>query len=178
LTEARQPLCHAAVLAATAVSLGRSGDPAGAWATYERAETILAEAPWCRHVFRRLVAGAAHAEGWPFPAEGLVESARYFGGEGLVALATACRNLVRAAGLSAPDPVTPDRTPGTLRRFGLTERETDVALLLVEGLSNRQIAERLFLSPRTAEKHVERLLQKTGAASRSALVALTLGRPR
>ena len=44
----------------------------------------------------------------------------------------------------------------------MTERETEVLRLAVKGLGNRQIAERMFLSPRTVEKHVERLLAKTG----------------
>ncbi len=43
--------------------------------------------------------------------------------------------------------------------------------LVADGLTNREIGERLFLSPRTVEKHVERLLAKTGAGNRSQLVA-------
>lgn len=43
--------------------------------------------------------------------------------------------------------------------------------LVADGLTNREIAERLFLSPRTVEKHVERLLAKTGVQNRSQLVA-------
>jgi DNA-binding CsgD family transcriptional regulator len=43
--------------------------------------------------------------------------------------------------------------------------------LVADGLTNREIAERLFLSPRTVEKHVERLLAKTGVQNRSRLVA-------
>lgn len=41
--------------------------------------------------------------------------------------------------------------------------------LVVEGLPNREIAARLYLSPRTVEKHVERLVAKTGVPSRSEL---------
>jgi DNA-binding NarL/FixJ family response regulator len=44
----------------------------------------------------------------------------------------------------------------------VTEREADVLGLLAQGLSNREIAERMFLSPRTVEKHVASLLAKTG----------------
>ena len=46
-----------------------------------------------------------------------------------------------------------------------------VTALVAEGLDNREIAARLVLSVRTVEKHVERLLAKTGAARRPALVA-------
>ena len=43
--------------------------------------------------------------------------------------------------------------------------------LLAEGLTNNRIAARLYLSPRTVEKHVERVLAKTGHANRTALAA-------
>jgi DNA-binding NarL/FixJ family response regulator len=49
----------------------------------------------------------------------------------------------------------------------------DVLTLLAEGLTNREIAQRLFVSPRTIETHVANLLAKTGAASRGDLRALT-----
>ena len=43
--------------------------------------------------------------------------------------------------------------------------------LVADGMANKQIAARLQLSPRTVEKHVESLLRKTGARSRTGLVA-------
>jgi DNA-binding NarL/FixJ family response regulator len=49
----------------------------------------------------------------------------------------------------------------------------DVLRLVAAGLSNRDIAERLFLSPRTVETHVARLLAKTGTATRGGLGALS-----
>jgi DNA-binding NarL/FixJ family response regulator len=63
----------------------------------------------------------------------------------------------------------------------VTGRELEVLGLLGERLSNREIAQRLYLSPRTVEKHVERLLHKTGAGARSDLGRLareTLGPAR
>jgi non-specific serine/threonine protein kinase len=51
--------------------------------------------------------------------------------------------------------------------FGLTRRERDVAALVAEGLSNRDIAARLVISPRTAETHVQHILLKTGFSTRS-----------
>jgi predicted ATPase/DNA-binding CsgD family transcriptional regulator len=50
---------------------------------------------------------------------------------------------------------------------GLTRRERDVAALVAEGLTNRQIADRLFISERTAESHLEHIRQKLGVSSRS-----------
>ena len=49
---------------------------------------------------------------------------------------------------------------------GLTSRQLDVLELIVEGLSNQQIADRLYLSVRTVEHHVEAILTKLGAANR------------
>lgn len=50
---------------------------------------------------------------------------------------------------------------------GLTPREYEVAVLIGEGLSNREIAARLTVSRRTAETHVEHILGKLGFTSRS-----------
>ncbi len=50
---------------------------------------------------------------------------------------------------------------------GLTEREVEVLRLLAEGLSNRAIAERLYISTNTAANHVRNILIKTGAANRT-----------
>lgn len=53
------------------------------------------------------------------------------------------------------------------RRFGLTPRESEVALLIASGLTDRQIAERLTVSWHTARTHSERALQKLGASTRA-----------
>jgi DNA-binding CsgD family transcriptional regulator len=62
--------------------------------------------------------------------------------------------------------------PQVLARAGVTSRELDVLALVADGLPNAVIAQRLFLSPRTVETHVARLLAKTGAAGRAELVQL------
>src|SRR5690242_19266904 len=51
---------------------------------------------------------------------------------------------------------------------GLTAREVEVLVLLARGLSNRQIAERLVITPKTAGNHVEHIYAKIGASSRAA----------
>ncbi len=54
---------------------------------------------------------------------------------------------------------------------GLTRRELEIARLVAEGLSNREIASRSFISVRTAEYHVEQIRNKLGFNSRSQIAA-------
>ena len=54
----------------------------------------------------------------------------------------------------------------------LTERELQVATLIANGLSDREIAEHLLVAKRTAEWHVEQILSKAGLKSRSQIAAL------
>lgn len=56
---------------------------------------------------------------------------------------------------------------GALKGTVLTPREREVAGLVAEGLSNRQIAEKLYVSERTAETHVQNILTKLGFTSRT-----------
>ncbi len=58
--------------------------------------------------------------------------------------------------------------------FDLTEREKEILQLMVEGLSNSQIADRLVLSQSTAKFHVSNVLSKLGVATRTEAVALAL----
>jgi DNA-binding NarL/FixJ family response regulator len=55
---------------------------------------------------------------------------------------------------------------GPAERLGLTPRELEVLRLVAEGRSNRQIAEALFISAKTASVHVSNILAKLGVASR------------
>ena len=61
--------------------------------------------------------------------------------------------------------------PAALRGLSVTGRELEVLRLLGEGRSNRDIAERLYMSHRTVERHVANLTAKTGVEGRTALVA-------
>ncbi|WP_030984608.1 helix-turn-helix transcriptional regulator [Streptomyces sp. NRRL WC-3744] len=56
---------------------------------------------------------------------------------------------------------------------GLTQRESQVAELVAEGLTNKDIAARLTIAQRTAENHVERILDKLGFTSRTQLAVWT-----
>jgi HD-GYP domain-containing protein (c-di-GMP phosphodiesterase class II) len=55
-----------------------------------------------------------------------------------------------------------------LRPAGLSEREVEVIQLLAQGLSNKEVAQRLYISPRTAEHHVQHIYGKIGVSSRAA----------
>jgi predicted ATPase/DNA-binding CsgD family transcriptional regulator len=71
----------------------------------------------------------------------------------------------------------PPATPKPPASSPLTPREQQVAELIAEGLSNKQIGTRLVISQRTAESHVENILRKLGFTSR-ARVATWLARHR
>jgi pimeloyl-ACP methyl ester carboxylesterase/DNA-binding CsgD family transcriptional regulator len=58
-------------------------------------------------------------------------------------------------------------TAATGAGTALTVREIEVLALLVKGLSNREMAEQLVLSPRTVERHLENVYRKTGARNRA-----------
>ena len=61
--------------------------------------------------------------------------------------------------------------PAQLRTLGVTSREMDVFLLVAGGRSNADIAEKLYISPKTVDTHVASLIAKTGQRSRRELVA-------
>jgi DNA-binding CsgD family transcriptional regulator len=52
----------------------------------------------------------------------------------------------------------------------LSERETEIAILLCHRLKRQQIADKLFISVRTVDKHIERIFLKTGVSSRENLL--------
>jgi len=60
------------------------------------------------------------------------------------------------------------------RNFGLTAREQEVLALLVKGLNNPDIAERLVVSRSTAKAHVSNILSKLGVSNRGEAIAVAL----
>jgi DNA-binding CsgD family transcriptional regulator len=75
----------------------------------------------------------------------------------------------RASGLAWPADAAPARSAVSAK--ALTEREIEVARLVALGLTNKDIADRLVISERTAEGHVQRILDKLGFRSRSQIAA-------
>lgn len=59
-------------------------------------------------------------------------------------------------------------------RYGLTAREVDVLALIVQGVSNREIASMLSIVPATVQDHVRSLCKKTGSKRRAELLARVL----
>ncbi|MDH7500190.1 MAG: LuxR C-terminal-related transcriptional regulator [candidate division NC10 bacterium] len=57
------------------------------------------------------------------------------------------------------------------RQFELSRRELEVLRLLCQGLGNKQISERLFISQYTAKDHVKKIMKKLGVNSRSQIIS-------
>ncbi len=145
---------------AEAILAGRAGDAGRAAGLAEAAERELAGFPVWADLARMYAAEAALADGWGDPRRWLQMARQAFAARGLDRLAWRCEAHLGGA------------VPPAWASLGVTARESDVLRLVGEGLANKQIAVRLYLSPRTVEKHVESLLRKTGARSRTQLVAL------
>lgn len=94
------------------------------------------------------------------------------------ALADAIRQVHR--GLPALDPQIASRLMHGLANPSLsvnfTQRERQVLKLVAEGLSNREIGSRLFISEKTVKTHVSNLLQKLGVADRTQAALLAVRR--
>lgn len=165
------PINRAYLAYAEAIGAARDGRTQAATAAVIRANGDLAGRDWFLSVGLRLVGEVALQEGWGH-ARWIEDAHRYFAAHGYERLATACAALLRRAGHHAPKSKVYRDVPEPLRSLGVTRREMDVLIAVSEGLSNREIGERLYLSPRTVEKHVASLLAKTETRARAQLAAL------
>ncbi len=163
--------------ASTAITASGAGQVAEAVAALAESALLLEPAPVLRAFTVRLVApsvvGPLESDAEGTVRDLLRDAAATFDRAGLARPADACRALLRDAGVAVPRRQSAQAgVPEDLRALGVTARELDVLRLVAQGLTSREIADRLYLSHRTVEKHVERLLAKTGAANRTALAAL------
>ncbi len=94
-----------------------------------------------------------------------IEALSIFDDLGAVPLAARLRSELTEAGVSGV-PRGPIRATRE-NPFGLTPRQMDVLRLVAEGMTNAEIADRLFVSNRTVDHHVSAVLGKLGAGSRS-----------
>ena len=159
--------------AAQAVAAGAEGDAEAASAALTAALAAGSRYPVFSALVRRMVAEAALRDRWGAPELLLRSADATFARLRLGRASTACRVLLKAAGHPAPRRRAAEAgLPASLAAAGVTSREAEVLDLLGDRLANREIAERLFLSPRTVEKHVAALRAKLGAEDRGSLARL------
>ncbi len=160
------------LLLTDAVLLGREGRARQAAAAAEQAVRAAEPYPTALHLGLRLVAEAAEADGWGEPVVWLRQAEHHFHQEDVPAVAGACRAALRRLGAPVHQHrAGTDRIPEELLAQGVTVREYEVFVLLADRLGNKDIAERLFISPRTVEKHIASLITKSGHANRAGLCA-------
>ena len=127
---------------------------------FERARTALLYGEWLRRA-RRKAEASTHLRGARADFERL----------GATPWAARAATELTATGVGgAPDPAAPAGVAGVL-----TPQELRIARLAARGLSNRDIAAQLFLSPRTVGFHLYKAYPKLGVLSRGELAGLDLG---
>jgi DNA-binding NarL/FixJ family response regulator len=90
------------------------------------------------------------------------------------AIAEALADLSRPVGSDVPPQPAPARGGRAARPGGLTAREVEVARLVADGKTNREIAAALVLSERTVAKHLDHIFAKLDVSSRTAVAAFAL----
>jgi DNA-binding CsgD family transcriptional regulator/tetratricopeptide (TPR) repeat protein len=162
---------------ANAIVRGRAGDHAGAAGEVAEGDAAAAPLAWFQHHARRLVAEAALADGWGEPVAWLRDSLAAFEARGDDDLVASCRRLLAQAGAPVPRRVAADEgVPEDLQAKGITARELEVLVLLAEAMPTRDMAEHLFLSPRTVERHISNIAAKVGVPGRAGVVAFAAAR--
>jgi DNA-binding CsgD family transcriptional regulator len=138
-------------------------------------ELLAGSCPWGLHLGHRLIAEEAIAHHWGTPAEWLTDAASFLDEHGRGRIAAACRSLLRKTGAHIPRAGRGHPSvPPSLRARRVTDREMEVLSLVAEGLSNRAIGGRLYLSAKTVEKHISSLMDKLDVRSRAQLAAIAV----
>ncbi|MGY4920428.1 ATP-binding protein [Streptomyces sp. 900116325] len=147
-----------------------------AWVTaaqgdYKRAALLLGSAQTIWRTLGTSLSGLAHLV--DFHAECVSKLKQKLGEEKFHALLREAADLTadQAVACALEEKGTPEKAQADQPEFGalpaLTRRELQIAKLLAEGLSNKEIAARLVISPRTVEGHVEHILTKLSFTSRA-----------
>jgi DNA-binding CsgD family transcriptional regulator len=144
----------------------RSGRPAHE--LISEADERARQAPFMRHLLRTIIAPTVFAQGLEEAQGWLLEADAFCNAHGERALQRRVRAGLSAIGARIPR-AAPGVVPPHLARVGITPREIEILRLVNSGLSNPDIATRLFISVRTVETHVSSMLQKTGLRSREQL---------
>ncbi|MBW1600226.1 LuxR family transcriptional regulator [Streptomyces sp. JJ38] len=162
------PLGPAALAVCRGVLAAAGRRHALALTAFEEARAAYAKLPrpYPAALAAEAAARAALALGTPDGASRMGEVAEEFAALGATRDAARCRQALRGTGV-----VTPSRRGRRGYGDALSPREREVARLVALGHTNREIAEVLFLSPRTIEQHVAKVLRKLGVASRSEVPA-------
>ena len=84
---------------------------------------------------------------------------------------TYVEEMHHAAATADSSPGAGDRPRAAVMPDGLTQREAEILGLIARGLTNTEIAERLFLSSHTIKTHINRIFAKTGSRDRVAAIA-------
>jgi DNA-binding NarL/FixJ family response regulator len=101
------------------------------------------------------------------------------GAHGFEAEFAAGRQLTRAAAikLALGEPADPETTAhDPSSQSPLSAREAEIASLVAEGLDNKQVASRLFVSERTVDSHIRHILTKLGGSSRAQIATWVTAR--
>jgi DNA-binding CsgD family transcriptional regulator len=164
-----------------AVAEGRAGNTDVAAKRFSAASSEVRAFPLAEgtiNFYHVLAAEAALRDGWGEPATWLRGTEAFFADRGYDVLARRCRALLAQAGAPVPRRGRGESVvPPSMRALGITSRELDVLKLIAEGLSNREIAERLFLSPKTVERHLTSLFDRTGIRNRGDLGRFAQSQP-
>ena len=168
---------------AVAQRLHRVGDAGVAWDLHARAELALVDGcpdvgPWEETCAAWEKTGRVVEAAWArLRQAGCLATARQRDeATAVVAGVQSLADDLGAAGLRAAADALDTRIAGTGRRggdapYGITSRELEVLRLVASGRSNAQVAEELFISPKTVSVHVSSLLGKLQASSRTQAVA-------
>jgi DNA-binding NarL/FixJ family response regulator len=121
------------------------------------------------YVLAALRSGASGFLGKSVEPEELLDAIRIVAGGDALLSPRATRSLI-ARFLTQPQDGTPDLRPDSLEV--LTDREREIVALVALGLSNQDIAARLYLSPLTVKTHVNRAMAKLDVRDRAQLVVI------